>query len=235
MVWTTKAVNMSEKKNLFHGYIWAIDHGWACRTAVKRQSSWQHVVKSKLLSYSQDANISFLLVSLVDIFSTSAAIALNVWFFSLLFSLHTLLPLNITQLTTCGILSLCRWTQIHGSTRFGLSQKNLIRLDILYCSIGKQYFLLRWCPNTLATLCFFKGSVYLPFCSVQLYTWTDAVSNKVGPPLIWCSTQRLLPRSRQYSNSLLDLPLQSSATLRRETLNLGPRQALLNTHSPPGH
>ncbi len=72
-------------------------------------------------------------------------------------------------------------------------------------------------------------------CSVQLHTWTDAVSNKDGPPLIWCPTQRLLPLSRQYSNSLLDLLLQSSATLHRETLNLGPRQALLNTHSPPGH
>lgn len=70
-------------------------------------------------------------------------------------------------------------------------------------------------------------------CSVQLHTWSDAVSNKVRPPLMWCPTQRLLPPSRQYSNSLLDLPLQSSATQHRETLNLGPRQALLNAHSPP--
>ena len=70
-------------------------------------------------------------------------------------------------------------------------------------------------------------------CSVQLHTWTDAASNKVRLPLIWCPTQRLLLPSRQYSNSLLDQPLQSSATLCRETLNLGPRQALLNTHSTP--
>lgn len=51
---------------------------------------------------------------------------------------------------------------------------------------------------------------------------------------MWCPTQRLLPLSRQYSNSLLGLHLQRCATLCRETLNSGPRQALLNTHSPPG-
>lgn len=70
--------------------------------------------------------------------------------------------------------------------------------------------------------------------AVHLHTWPHAASNKVRPALIWCPTQRLHPPSRQYSNSLLDLPLQSWATLRWETLNLGPRQAPLNTHSPPG-
>lgn len=71
-------------------------------------------------------------------------------------------------------------------------------------------------------------------CSVHLHTWPDAVSNKEGLSLMWCPTQRLLPLSRQYSNSLPGLPLQRCATLCRETLNSGPRQAFLNTHSPPG-
>lgn len=70
--------------------------------------------------------------------------------------------------------------------------------------------------------------------SVHLHTWPDAISNKEGLSLMWCPTQGLLPLSRQYSNSLLGLPLQRCATLCRETLNSDPRQALLNTHSPPG-
>lgn len=80
---------------------------------------------------------------------------------------------------------------------------------------------------------FLRVSMCAP-CSVHLHTWPDAVSNKEGLSLMWCPTQRLLPLSRQYSNSLLGLPLQRCAALCRETLNSGSRQALLNTHSPPG-
>lgn len=68
-------------------------------------------------------------------------------------------------------------------------------------------------------------------CAVQLHTWTHTVSNKVRPPLIWCPTQRLLPPRRQYSNSLLNLPLQSWTTLHWETLNLGPQ---IGSWKPPG-
>lgn len=116
----------------------------------------------------------------------------------------------------------------HVSTSQKRMSKTVIEHEMPRCWKHSIYYHLKVNGNW-----FLRVSMCAP-CSVHLHTWPDAVSNKEGLSLMWCPTQRLLPLSRQYSNSLLGLPLQRCAALCWETLNSGSRQALLNTHSPPG-